>query len=330
MKHILILLLLMSVSVSAFSQDDDSTKYTPIRGYGQKIDGRLWITKILHLPDTTIKPGWKGAIATNADGSKVFVLNDNLAWQEVGSSANALIPGGPVHTLPSIGDDYGTNITVQQFITSAFYGSSKPIAGLSGGTTLELTGNSFVTQTLSWSASRQQYTDSIATITVAGTAQGFTQPAAPGTVTGSKQVSVPANVTTTYKNVVITVSGKADSASTVFAFAPGRYEGWISDTTGISGGSFDDSQLYTLTKTLTASKSTGTHSTANPSGSQFYVFLYAAGAGSLSQFVFNGIPALDGMRYVVRNFTNALGHTQQYYIYWTNNIQSTASQISTQ
>lgn len=245
-------------------------------------------------------------------------------------SGGALIAGGAITSIPSVGFNPGTGLTSDEFIINTFYQSQVPTATLTGGQTLEFRSAQTMNYTLNWTAGRQGATDSIASVVVNGIPQSFSQPAAGSTVSGTQAVSFPANTDITYSIVVTTTDGKSSTSTTKFSFLPERYFGWISDTTGIGSASFDDSKITALSNELSASKvkgGNGTWNTGNPTGTQFYVYAYYATAGELSHFDMNGFPSLEAMNHVTRNFTNALGFTGQWIIYWNKNGQTLSSDI---
>lgn len=255
------------------------------------------------------------------------VGGDTLTVKNGGSLLNA----GPFTSTPTIGDNPGSNVSADSIVKFAFYRSAAPGATLSSNQIIFELGTSNVSATLSYTSIVNLGTVlPIHTVITSSNGNNYDKGTSSVTTSGTQSVTIPVNTATTFTNTVTSGDNKSGTATVSISFLPGRYEGWISDTTGISGGSFNDAILYNLTKVLTTSKVTSTHSTGNPTGQQFYVYMYASGAGALNEFYFNGNPSIDGMNYVARNFTNSLGYTQQYFIYWTKNIQFTSSQISTQ
>lgn len=250
-------------------------------------------------------------------------LRDSTAnrWIKAGSYVN----GTAITSLPSIGFVPNTN-DVGEWINNVFYQSQPPTATLTGGQTLEYQSAATLNKTLNWVAGRQSATNPISTIVVAGTNETFSQPAQGSSVSGTQSVSFPANTDITYQNVVTTNDGKTATATTSFSFLPKRYFGWISDTTGIGTTGFDDSKITSLGNELSASK-IKSWSTGTPTGTQFYVYAYYATAGDLTHFDMNGFPSIEAMNHVTRNFTNALGFTGQWIIYWSKNGQTLSSTI---
>lgn len=257
------------------------------------------------------------------------VLTGGHKWTQFGSGAGGFdtIPAGPISSLATIGFNPGTNISPSEFIIKTFYDTKPPTAMLTGGQTLDLMPvGSNVNVTLNWSASRQDKTAPLATVVVGGINQSFSQPAAPGTVSGTQSVSVVRNANTTFSNVVTTTDGKSAIATTTIPWSPRRYYGWVTDTTGISSSSFNDAVITSLGNEQSSSRSKS-FNTGNPTGNHFYVYAYIATAGALTQLDMNGFPSLEAWNVVTRNFTMATGYIGQWRVYWTKNPQSLSSTI---
>jgi len=258
-------------------------------------------------------------------GNTIWV-RDSTATRWIAIGSGGVIPGGAITSLPELGDNPGTDITSNDFIINEFYKSQPPTATLTGGQTLELRSAQTMNYTLNWTAGRQSATDSLFSVVVATVPQTFSQPAAGDIISGTQDVSFPANTDTTFQNVVTTTDSKTATATTTFYFLPKRYYGWISDTTGIGTEGFDDSKITALGNELSASK-IKSWNTGSPTGTQFYVYAYYVTAGELSHFDMNGFPSLEAMNHVIRNFTNTLGFTGQWIIYWNKNGQTLSSDI---
>jgi len=187
---------------------------------------------------------------------------------------------------------------------------------------------------LSWSAGRLAGatnvlpTANLTSVTVAGIAQSFSNPSIGSSTNGTQAVNLVRNVNTTYSNIVIAEDGKTTTATTTFTFLPRRYFGWVSDTTDIGTTDYDDNIIRNLSTELTASKSK-TWNTGMPTGVQFYVFAYWSASGLLTQFDFNGFPSIEAMNVSTRTFTNSLGYTGTWTIYWNKNGQNTNSSLIT-
>ena len=332
MKKTPALIALLFIAINSFSQGfpNNQSVSNPITLYHVKggltadvgfVNTRYPDTATANLTYIAQEPG--GQIAV---GNTVYVRDSTATKWLVSSASGITIPAGAITTIPEIGTNPRSNRPIDEWINNTFYGSQPPTALLTGGTTLELQSAATLNYTLNWTAGRQSATDSIATIVVAGTNQSFTQPAQSSSVSGTQAVSFAANTNITYSNIVTTTDSKSATATTAFTFLPKRYWGWISDSTGIGSESFDDAIITVLNNELSASKSKS-FSTGNPSGTQFLVYAYYATAGELTQFDMNGFPSLDAMNHVTRNFTNAVGYTEQWIIYWSKNGQTLSSTV---
>lgn len=282
-----------------------------------------------YYPDTVAANfSWvkdKPFVQIATDSGTVWIRNNTATkWNKTGGGS--IIPAGAITTIPVVGTNPGTNLSPDNWIINTFYGSQPPTATLTGGQTLEYQSAATLNKTLNWTAGRQSATVPLSTIVVAGANENFSQPAQGASVSGTQSVSFPANTNITYANTVTTTDNKTASATTTFSFVPKRYFGWITDTTGIGTSGFDDSKIYNLSNELSASKSKS-FNTGNPTGTQFFVYAYYATAGALTQWDMNGFPSLLAMNSVTRNFTNALGYTGQWIIYWSKNGQTLSSTI---
>jgi hypothetical protein len=264
-------------------------------------------------------------ITVDTCSSTAYLFNPNTDLVTVLGGGESSLTAGPFTTSNTeVGYDPGSNLTAAQIIAKVWYGLKPPTATLTGGSTLEYANAGFDC-TLSWSAHRQNNTATLSSIVVAGITQSFSQPGQPGTVNGTQDVTVPANTNTTYSNVVTASDGQADTATTSFSWAPRKYYGWISDTTGIGSGS-QDAAIRALTSVLSTSKNLSTN-TGSPSGTQFYVYAYYSGLGTITSITFNGIPATDAITTISKSFTTANGFSGTYKILYTTNGQTTSSDV---
>ncbi len=265
-------------------------------------------------------------ITVDTCSSTAYLFNPATDLITAIGGGSSTLPAGPFTTSNTeIGYDPGSNLTADQIISKVWYGLKPPTATLTGGTELEYIPGSTSAQTLAWGAHRQSNTATISSIVVAGISQTFSQPAQPGTVNGTQAVSVPANTSTTYDNVVTTSDAQTATASTTFTFAPRKFYGFISDTTGIASGS-QDAAIRALTSALSNSKTLSTN-TGSPSGTQFYVYAYLSSLGNITSVTYNGIPATDAITTVSKTFTTANGFSGTYKILYTTNGQTSSSDV---
>jgi len=255
------------------------------------------------------------------DGTR-YAVKDSVGGGE------GIIPGGAFVTENiHIGFNPGTNLTASDIIKKVWYGT-QPLATLTGGTILELTAAATVSRTLNWGATRQLGAPTLSTIVVAGISQTFVQPAAGATVSGTQDVDVPANTSTTYDNVVTASDAQTATASTTFNFLGKRYYGIVSDTTGIGIGT-QNAVIISLANSFATTKALSVN-TGSITGVKFWVYAYPATLGNLSALSFNSIPAIEAMNTATISLTNSLGYTQNYILYWNKQGQTTSSDITAQ
>lgn len=228
---------------------------------------------------------------------------NNISWTE---QLSKLKSQAIITSIPVVGD---TATTAADFV-GLFFKSQSPMATLTGGTTIEFTSAGTVAETLNWSASRQFATQPLASIVVATVSQSFSQPSAPGTVNGTQNVSVPANTTTTYSNIVTTTDGKTATATTQFIYRNKIYAGFVSGTSPTSseiisatGSSYVGGEFST-TRNQSGSLSA-------PSGSKYVMFASPVSFG-MPNITINGL----GVTYTITtvSFTNASGYVSNYYV----------------
>jgi len=254
-------------------------------------------------------------------------------WVKFGESESIVPPtetitGKPFTTLPTLGFNPGPGeLSWQEFLQKTFYGLQPPIATLTPNTTLELTGNSSTSTVISWTAGRGLNTPPLTSVVVAGVTKTFTQPNYSSSVGGDQVVNVPANTTTVYQNIVTDSSGAKDTASVTINWLGKKYYGAVSDTTGIGSGT-QDGVIRALSNAFASSR--GLSTSINPSGTQFFVYAYPATLGNLSALTFNGFASLAAMNTATRSFTNSLGYTQTYILYWNKLGQTSSSTIIAQ
>lgn len=279
--------------------------------------------------DNFIIPRYMDTVAANLNkgidscGAKIYTYIDNKEWIR-----KCLVTG---KTWVASGGEVNFD-TLQYYVKIS---SQNPTATLTGNTNLELmSAGDDLPYNLMWTAGRLAGginllpTANITSIVVGGVSKSFTNPSIGNSVSGIHSVNVPRNINTTYFNVVTTEDNKTATASSTFTFSPRRYFGWVTDVTNIGTTDYDDNIIRNLSSELTASKSK-TWNTDMPIGVQFYVFAYWSGSGLLSQFDFNGFPSIEAMNVVTRTFTNSLGYTGTWTIYWNKNGQTTNSSLIT-
>jgi hypothetical protein len=266
---------------------------------------------------------WPGAQIVTGN---IVWLRDSTGTKWIMAGGGLLLKhGGAISSLPTIGFAPDT-LDIVQWIDTVFYRSQGPTASLTASEVLELQASAALNRTLNYSSGRQFSTNTLATIIVAGISETFSQPAQSGTVSGTQGVSFPANTNTSFNNVTTTTDGQTATATVTFQFLPKRYWGWISDTTNIGNALFNDAGITGLNSEISSSNAKN-FSTGDPSGVQFLVYAYYSVYGDLTHFDMNGFPSIDAMNKVTRNFTNALGFTGSWTIYWSKNGQTLSSTV---
>lgn len=241
-------------------------------------------------------------------GNYLWMRSGNV-WVKQGNTPS-IFPGGPITTLPIVGNNPGTNITPDQFITSQFYGTQPPTASLTGGGTFEYTNASTQSATLNWSAGRSTATNPLASIVVAGITQTFSQPAQGASVSGTQAVTVPTNTNTTYTNTVTTTDGKTASATTTFSYQNKIYAGFVPSATPTDAeiiaatGSGYVSGFFSGSRNQSGSLST-------PSATKYYVFVSPASYGT-PNIIINGLGVTFNQ--TTRTFVNASGYSSSYIV----------------
>lgn len=274
----------------------------------------------------------KGALPVPADTTPFVIMADSSVklWDGTqykdigtgGSSGSTIINGGPTTSTPSAGFNPGTNISIDEFIQKAYYASQGPTSGISGGQQMELMASgAALSFNLNWTAGRQSATQPIQSIIVAGVSQTFTTPAAGGSISGSKSVSVVRNTNTTFSNIVTATDGKSATSTTSFTFLPKRYFGWVNSTAPT------DANIIAAGGELSTAIFKSWIQPA-PTGAQFLMYAYPASEGVLNRFDINTFPSLPSMQLTQRNLTNASGFTQLYNIYVSTNAFTVSSTTS--
>lgn len=265
----------------------------------------------------------QGSGYNNVRGS--FAGKGNFQWYtaaQVDSLLNMTsLISGPVTSIPVVGYNPGTNLTSSQWILAAFYQTQPPTASLSGGTVFEL-GISNQTHNLSYSYGRQFATTTIASAIInPGSLNVFsTQPAQPGTVSGTQSVTTSVNTNTTYTITVTTSDSKTATATTTDTWLPRAYWGRTSTNVpdnaiilAVAGGGNVLSNSRSQTFTVSAS------------GSNYIYFAYPASEGALTSITVGGFQSIGAFTQNTVSLTNASGYIQSYYVYVSNNTFSATS-----
>lgn len=239
-----------------------------------------------------------------------------LATKSYVDSGNTV--SGFISSLPGIGDVVPVGTNFPQWFKLEYQKSQAPTGSLSGGTTLEITTSGTQSKTVSWIVNRLTSTALIDSIVITGPSQRynqtFSQPSAPGSVSGSQSVTITNNATNTFTLTVYTHDGKVTNvATTSYSFQSKYYIGYVSSNTP------SDADLLSATGGTvggvfaTQRQTSGTLST--PASSSYIVFSYPASFGTTpsNSITIGGFATTYNL--TVRNVVNASGATVSYNVY---------------
>lgn len=258
-------------------------------------------------------------VSANQANIGSVVVGSGAIGQPIVPEPEETITGGVITSLPTIGFNPGSNITAAQFIQNTFYQSQAPTFSLSGGQTLEFRASGTTTFTLNYTAGRLAGTQPLSTIVVAGSSKSFSQPSAPGTVSGTHDVSVTNNTNQTFSGTVTTVDSKTASTSTTFTFQKRRYWGRSAsaspDETIIEAVAGGGSELSTDTRAKSGFS-------ISASGSNYVYYAYPSSYGLLTSITVGGFDSFNAFTITSVSVTNSLGYEEVYYVYTSNNTFS--------
>jgi len=256
--------------------------------------------QIQRLIGDSVAVGVKPSAKINLDGS-ITAKNFNGKRPITASFASGFNPN--------------TNSLIE-WINAVFYPSQPPTASLTGGQNLELFSGSMPTRTVYWTAGRQAATEPLQSVIITSSIgqnspQTFSQPSAPGSVSGSQSYTVTSLNTVTYTLTVTASDGKTATSSTSFTFLPKRY--WGRTSTAVP----DNSTILTSAgggSELTSSRAkNGFAVTASGSNQIFYA--YPSSYGDLTSLTIGGFESLAAFTKNVISVTNASGYVQNYNVY---------------
>lgn len=225
-----------------------------------------------------------------------------------------------------------TGSTVQEFLNNLFYPTTPPTSALtisipslsisnSTAPSIEKRPVGSIAITLNWTGGRQAQTAPLSSIVVGGVSQSFSQPAAPGTVSGTQSSTVTANTNQSYNITVSTneTPAKTSSLSRTISFFDKRYWGFVNTTTPT------DADILALTSDnsgSTRTKSATSVSNASPLRLCWVQPEYAD-PSYVSEIWIGGLNSTAAFTRTTRAFTNASGFTQNYNI-WVQNTTTSA------
>jgi len=317
MKKILLILSLLLITIYNYAQTS-SASYSVVRIKDSMSLSGFFITLVSN--DTTLANASQKSLTTEY-AVKNYVTNHI-------SNASTLSYGGAITLQVSGLQGVNPNTTnIVNWINSVFYPTHAPTSSLtitysastSSNLILENTSASTLNMTLNWSASRDASTDSLSSIVVATDTQTFSQPAQPGTVSGTQAITVNTNTTSTFNNIVTTTDGKSNTSIATVTFQNKWFYGFN------SSNAFSNSLVHNLTNFFSTSRTAGTSSSSTlsmgtPSGSQYGWIAFDAtlDAGNIDQIWVNGLNQTGQFTRSTVLYTNASGYITNYIIYVQN------------
>lgn len=319
MKYLLSILLILSTLISnaqyPLQQSLSNDKVLAVVNGSLQVKGGLIINDFVDTLAANLHPFLKlyPHIIISTGGVLMKRNSTATAWIVV---SNSIVAGGPITSIPTIGTNPGTNLNTPDWIKNTFYASQPPTATLTGGVNIELTSLSTLGYTLNWSASRQSATQPITSIVVAGVTKSFSQPAQPGTVSGTQAVTINTNTNTTYNNVVTTTDSKTATVNTTFSFSPKRY--WFYSNNLIPTSADVVANLGGGNE-LTTTRIKGTFSVIVSGTNRYVSYAYPSSYGVLNSIIISGLESIGAFNLNVVSVTNASGFVQNYNVYTTQN-----------
>ncbi len=267
-------------------------------------------------------------------GNKLYFRNSNATgWIEIGAGGTFAFNGNRAITR-DFSSVTGVNLGTTDLTTTMealLYPSQVPTSSLTAtysavtasGFDLELmSAGAALAVTLNWTGGRQASTATLSTINVGGTNQSFSQPAAPGSVSGTKSTTVTRNTNTSFTNLVTTSDSKTASSGVAFNFYPKRYWGYSTTSPPSSG------TIITAaggSGELTTSKSKSTFSIVVSGSNKYVYYAYPSSYGALTSIIISGIESIGAFTSSTVSVTNASGYVQNYIVYVSNNIFSSVT-----
>lgn len=330
MKNIILLLISLFSYLTSFGQQYQRDNTYGIQYQRIKIDSAL----LLPFKDTSnassvvVRPGM---LIMNRIDSLLYVFNGSY-WKPVSSGPETFYGNRPItlDVAGFLGVNPGSD-TISTWLTNLFYPSQSPTASMT------VTYNEITHQTdtvenmpsgadldvvLNWTAGRQAATEPLSSIKIGNASQTFTQPSAPGTVSGTYDTVVVRNTNTTYTLTVTTTDSKSATATSRILWYSKRYWGFVDSINP------DDATIQGLTQVYATSRTQTSKSISDPPSSEYICIAFPANldASGVTQIWVNGLDQTGAFTKTTRSFTNASGYSQSYIIFVSNN--PTASGIN--
>lgn len=249
---------------------------------------------------------------------RVPIINDIRGLTAALEAAGGTIPGNSITSLPSLGDTPGAGQSAANWIIAEYYKSQPPTAALSGGFSYErMASGAQLTITLAYTAGRQAATATLAAfsasppgIQIVGPTStntpSFSQPSAPGTVSGTVSPTLNRNTNGTFTLTVYTTDGKFAQASTAVSFYDKGYAGYATNTL-VSGKPIASDILGFPITDNAGGVNINTQATSIQGSDKYYCFITT---GTRSHVSINGTPSDAAFNFnIAITFTNASGGT---------------------
>lgn len=286
------------------------------------------VTVVTYVKDTTTVIGaLEGDVVMN-NARDTLLFRDATQWRRitVGGGSTSYNGNRTITGQLLTGQNMGTTTSIEAFLNAVFFPSQSPTALLTttiAGVTaqnqvLELrAAGADIDVVLNWTAGRQATTQTLASTVVAGTTiTPNPNPGVSSIVTGTRNITLAPNITTSYNNVVTTTDGKTATSTANITWLGKRYYGFTQVATPNQP---NDAELLGSTPISYFITSNNTvNYNVQPTAGRYMVIATPASFGNLSSLTINGFPSLNAFTKVTRNVTNASGFTQSYNIYTSN------------
>lgn len=285
----------------------------------------------------------------NSTDRKSYIYDGNN-WQifaQDGAGSSTTFNGNRPITLglsPFVNVNPGTN-DVAEWIQKVFYPSQGPTAGLtmsfvnpangstvtSSPATLEMmAAGANIPITLNWTAGRDANTEPLATVTLAGVSQTFSQPAQGASTTGSMSASFGRNAFVSFINYVSTSDGKNASSTVSISFSWKRYSGFMTLPSGSANYTPTSSDILALSNQAFSSSRAHISPSLTPTGEQHLIIAYPLawdpGPSTAAKIWIGGLESSGNFIRRTIDFTNQSGGNTTYVVYILTN--KTSGEIS--
>lgn len=222
-----------------------------------------------------------------------------------------------------------TRLVQEKFLNNYIESKTKPTSTLTityNSTTdtniyVEKTAAASIAVNLNWTAGKQEYTDSLRSVTVGDVAQTITQPTNPGSISGTVSKTVTANMDTHFTNVVVDKDGNNVTASANVYFQNKWFYGFA--TSNVFTNNLVQGLNNFFSTSATADGRTLYMGTLASAKYAWLAFDAGLDASNLLRIIIHGFDQTDQFTRSTVSFTNASGYTTNYIVYVSNVPTST-------